>query len=133
MGTHHSETPMTTPPHRKHRYHSPWKRGLYSVVLVAGVMGVGTMGLHRLEGLSYLEAFYFMSMIATAQGANWEPATPAGKLFFAGMAFISVGTVVAALGFLFGPFFGQLWHLGVKTIEHDAQQLTRHNRTDDDP
>ena len=120
-----------TQPHRKHHYHSPWKRGLFSVVLVAGVMGAGTVGLHRLEGLSYLDAFYFMSMIATAQGADWRPATPAGKLFFAGMAFISVGAVVAALGFLFGPFFGQLWHIGAKKIEQETQQLFRHNHTDD--
>ena len=80
-------------------------------------MTVGTLGMHFIEGMSYLNSFYFMSMIATAQGPMMTPATPAGKIFASLMAFISVGTVVAALGFLFGPFFGKLWHIGVEHLE----------------
>ncbi len=38
--------------------------------------------------------------------------TAAGKLFVVLMAFVSVGTVVASIGFLFGPFLGQLWRIG---------------------
>ena len=83
-------------------------------------MGIGTVGLHRLEGMAYLDAFYFMSMLATAQGPTMTPSTPAGKLFTALMAFVSVGSVVAALGFLFGPFFGQLWKVGVERFEHEG-------------
>ena len=109
-----------------HHYHSLWKRGVYSFLVVAAVVAVGTIGMHRLEGMSYLDAFYFMNMIATAQGPMVIPATSAGKLFAALMAFISVGTVVAALGFLFGPFFGQLWHLGVKRVEEEASLLKKH-------
>ena len=78
---------------RHHHYHSPWKRGAYSLVLVASVMTVGTVGMQLLEKMSCLDAFYFMSMIATAQGPPAMPATPAGKLFASFMAFISVGTV----------------------------------------
>ena len=86
-------------------------------------MIVGTVGVHVLEGLSYLDAFYFMSMIATAQGSNIAPVTAAGKIFASIMAFISVGFVVAALGFLFGPFFGQLWRIGVIHLEEELQRL----------
>ncbi len=111
-----------------HHYRSPWKRGAYSFVLVAGVMAVGTFGMHRIEGLSYLDAFYFMSMIATAQGPMMIPAHPAGKLFAALMAFISVGTVVAALGFLFGPFFGQIWKIGVEHLEEDGRLPEKHEK-----
>jgi hypothetical protein len=78
--------------------------------LVAFVMAVGMVGLHYLEGLSYLDAFYFMSMLATTQGPLNEPATPAGKVFVAIMAFVSVGSVVAALASLFGPFWSRLWN-----------------------
>ena len=88
-------------------------------------MVVGTVGLHWLEGLSYLDAFYFMSMIATAQGPTMTPVTPAGKLFTSLVAFISVGSVVAALGFLFGPFFGKLWRVGVEKMEDEVRSLTR--------
>ncbi len=83
-------------------------------------MTVGTVGMHVLEKMSCLDAFYFMSMIATAQGPPAAPATPAGKLFASFMAFISVGTVVASLGFLFGPFFGRLWKVGVERLEEET-------------
>ena len=76
--------------------------------------------MHWLEGLSYLDAFYFITMIATAQGPTMTPVTVAGKLFVALMAYISVGAVVASLGFFFGPFFGQLWHLGVRWLEEET-------------
>ena len=111
---------------RRHHLHSPVKRGLWSFSLVAIVMLIGTVGVHHFEGLSYLDAFYFMSMIATAQGPVTIPHTPAGKLFVSCMAFISVGTVVAALGFLFGPFFGKLWRIGVEKMEDELRQLTHH-------
>ena len=96
--------------------------------MVATIMTIGTVGLHGIERISYLDAFYFMSMIATAQGPMTTPATAAGKLFVSLMAFISVGSVVAALGFFFGPFFGQLWHLGVKRLEEEAHLLERHEK-----
>ena len=92
-------------------------------MLVASVMVIGTVGMHRLEGLSYLDAFYFMSMIATAQGPAAAPTTPAGKLFVSIMAFLSVGAVIAALGFLFGPFFGKLWRVGVEKMEDEPRHL----------
>ena len=107
----------------RHHYHSPVKRGVRSVLLVASVMVIGTVGMHHLEGLSYLDAFYFMSMIATAQGPAAVPATPAGKLFVSVMAFLSVGAVIAALGFLFGPFLGKLWRVGVEKMEDELHHL----------
>ncbi len=111
----------------RHHLHSPWRRGLYSALLVGIIMFIGTLGMHRLERLSYLDAFYFMSMIATAQGPMLIPATAAGKLFAAFMAFVSVGTVVASLGFLFGPFFGRLWTIGAQRLEEEARLLGKHD------
>ena len=113
---------------RRHPLHSPLRRGLASCALVAVVMLVGTLGIHHFEGVSYLDAFYFMSMIATAQGTATVPVTPAGKLFTALIAFVSVGSVVAALGFLFGPFFGKLWRVGVDRMEDEVRQLTHHDK-----
>jgi hypothetical protein len=75
--------------------------------------------------MSYLDAFYFVSMLATAQGAAYTPETAAGKIFAAVLAYVSVGIVVAALGVLFGPFFGRLWRVGA--IRHD-EELARLNR-----
>jgi len=110
-----------------HHYRSHWRRGFYALLLVAVIVTIGTFGMHWLEGLSYLDAFYFISMIATAQGAATVPVTVAGKLFAAFMAYISVGSVVAALGFFFGPFFGQLWHFGVKWLEEETHPGGKHD------
>ena len=78
---------------------------------------IGTVGLHLIEHLSWIDAFYFISMIVTAQGPVTMPATTAGKVFVSFIAFISVGSVVAALGFLLGPFLGQLFKIGVNILE----------------
>lgn len=111
-----------------HHYRSPWKRGAYSFGVVAVIMLVGTIGMHRFEEMSYLDAFYFMSMIATAQGSAVTPSSVAGKLFASFMAFVSVGIVVVALGFLFGPFFGQLWRLGVEHLEEEVRLRGKHEK-----
>ena len=106
--------------HAHHHYRSWKRRGLYAFTLIAGVVGIGTVGMHWLEGMSYLDAFYFSTMIATSQGSTTMPETSGGKLFAALLAYVSVGVVVASLGFFFGPFFGQLWHVGVKWVEEEA-------------
>ena len=108
--------------HRYHHYRSPFKRGALALVFISFLMVIGTVGMHYLEGFSYLDAFYFMSMIATAQGPVVIPQTAAGKIFASFMAFVSVGGGVAALGFLFGPFFGKIWRIGV---EHWEEELHR--------
>jgi len=110
---------------RKHHYHSPLKRGLFSFVLIASMMTLGTIGIHWIEKLSYIDSFYFMSMIATAQGPTFTPVSIGGKIFTSIMAFISVGSVVAALGFLFGPFFGKLWKVGVEKFEEELHSLRK--------
>ena len=84
-------------------------------------MTVGTVGIHYFEGLPYIDAFYFMSMLATAQGPPSAPATVAGKIFASIMAFISVGSIVATLGFLLGPFFGVVLRLEAERMEKEIQ------------
>ena len=108
---------------RRHHLHSPWRRGVYSFLLVASVMTIGTVGMHAIEGLSYMDAFYFMSMIVTAQGSAYTPSSVLGKLFASLIAFVSVGAVIASIGFFFGPFFGRLWHIGIVKIEEEIEDL----------
>jgi hypothetical protein len=109
--------------HIHHHYHSPYKRTLFSFILVSSVMLVGTIGMHLIEQISWMDAFYFMSMIATAQGASYVPQTALGKLFASLMSFVSVGFVVASLGFLFGPFLGKLFKIGQDKLEEEKKLL----------
>ena len=112
-----------SPPIRHHHLRSATKRGLFSLFIVVVVVTIGTVGMHRIENMPWIHAFYFMSMIATAQGPTYTPQTDAGLLFASLMSFISVGTVVAALGFIFGPFFGRLWHIGRLKLEEELSLL----------
>lgn len=110
---------------RKKHYHSSFNRGIYCFLLVAAVLFLGTVGIHHYEKFSYLDSFYFTSMIATGQGPapNAVPITAGGKIFTCFLAFISVGSMVASFGFLFGPFFGQLWRVGIVKLEDEIHHL----------
>ena len=103
------------------------ERAAYSLILIAAVVLMGTVVMHSIEGWSYLDSFYFTSMIATGQGppANLDPQSAFGKVFTAVLAFVSVGTVISALLFLFGPFFGRVFRLGVEKIEEAEKERER--------
>ena len=111
----------------RHHYHSVVNRGFYSLILVGTIMFLGTLGIHIIEGFSYIDSFYFTSMIATGQGPapNVSPVTTGGKIFTCFLAFISVGSMVASFGFLFGPFFGQLWRVGIVKLEDEIEHLQK--------
>lgn len=117
----------------KHHYHSPLHRGLYSLGLVLSVTLVGTLGIHVLERFSYVDSFYFTSMIATGQGpvGALTPQTTAGKLFTSALAFVSVGALLAALGFVFGPFLGKLWKIGFIKLEEELHLLHHDEKKND--
>ena len=110
--------------HHLHKIsHSLARRALHSFAIVVSVLLIGTLGMHYLEGLSFIDSFYFMSMIATAQGPPTAPVTIARKIFASLMAFLSVGSVIYALGFIFGPFFGIVWKIGAEHVEKELKQL----------
>ena len=114
---------------KKHHYHSPLNRAVYCFSLAAFVLILGTLGIHFIEGFSYIDSFYFTSMIATGQGPapNVSPVTAMGKIFTCFFAFVSVGSMVAALGFLFGPFLGKLLRIGVLKLEEELH-LIKHSK-----
>lgn len=107
------------------RYRSLKKRALFSFLLVFSVLLVGTVGFHIIEGYSYINAFYFTSMLATAQGPAATPATVAGKLFASVIAFVSVGAVIVAVGFLFGPFFGRVLRMEERQLHTDEEKVDK--------
>ena len=108
---------------KKHHYHSFRNRGIYCLAIAASVLGLGTVGFHLIEGFPLIDAFYFASMIATGQGPapSIFPVTASGKLFTCFFAFISVGSMVASLGFLLGPFLGKLFRIGVMKLEEELR------------
>jgi len=104
---------------------SIWRRAVYALALIVAVVLIGTMAMHTIEGWSYLDSFYFTSFIATGQGppSNLQPDSPLGKVFSSVLAFISVGTVISALLFLFGPFLGRLLREGEEKLEEIGKEV----------
>ncbi|HUK80103.1 MAG TPA: hypothetical protein VLU91_05520 [Nitrososphaerales archaeon] len=100
-------------------------RAAYSFALIAAVVLIGTGAMHVIEGWSYLDSFYFTSFIATGQGppSNLQPASSLGKVFSSLLAFVSVGTVITALLFLFGPFLGRVLRAGEEKLEEVEREV----------
>jgi uncharacterized oligopeptide transporter (OPT) family protein len=107
-----------------------WVRAAYSFALIGAVVLAGTLAMHVIEGWSYLDSFYFTSFIATGQGppSNLQPDSPLGKVFSSMLAFISVGTVITALLFLFGPFLGRVLRASEERLEEIGREVERVER-----
>ncbi len=99
------------------------KRAFYAIVVFAIVMAIGTFGLMLIEGWSLVPSFYFMALLATAEGPAATPATDAGKIFAAIMAFFSIGAAISAITFTFGPLFGSALKEGVRYLEKEEERL----------
>jgi len=92
-------------------------------------MVVGVVGTKFLTGWTWIDSFYFMSMVATAQGPPNAPPTFWSKIFVAIMAFVSIGTLITYIGVVFGPFLGYLFHKGVMFAEEEEERIRGGKKT----
>jgi hypothetical protein len=99
------------------------KKALYAILVLAVVMAIGTGGLMLLEGWGLVASFYFMALLATAEGPAATPATDGGKIFAAIMAFFSIGAAISAITFSFGPLFGTALREGSRYVENEEKKL----------
>ena len=99
------------------------KRAFYSVVVLAIVMVIGTIGIGAIEGWDPVTSFYFMALLATAEGPAQAPVTAAGKIFASVMAFFSIGAAISAITFTFGPLFGSALKVGIQYVEKEEEKL----------
>ena len=76
-----------------------------------------------LEGWDPVASFYFMALLATAEGPAATPATAVGKIFAAVMAFFSIGAAISAITFTFGPLFGTALRVGIRFAEKEEDKL----------
>src|SRR2546426_10646488 len=103
---------------------SPFKmRELFSILILAIVMAIGPIGMMLLEEWDPVTSFYFMALLATAEGPALSPLTVAGKLFASLMAFVSIGAAISAITFTFGPLFGSVVKEGFAYVEKEEDRL----------
>ena len=84
---------------------------LFSSMLIAFSLAIGTIGYHYYGGISWIDGFYNASLILTGMGPVNEMHTTAAKLFasfyalFSGIAFLSTVAVI------FAPIAHRLLHM----------------------
>ncbi len=99
------------------------RRAFYAILVLAIVLMIGTIGMMLLEGWNPVASFYFMALLATAEGPAATPATDAGKIFAAVMAFFSIGAAISAITFTFGPLFGMALKIGIRFAEKEEEKF----------
>lgn len=99
------------------------RRTVLATLAILAVMTIGTVGMKFLSGWGWLESFYFMAMLGTAEGPPEVPPNVFSSVFAAVMAFISIGTLITAAGIIFGPYLGYLFHKGIHYSEKEIQKL----------
>jgi hypothetical protein len=112
------------------------RRAFYAFSAILVVLVLGTLGFHLIENMTYVDSFYFESMLAAGQGPPFALATDAGKIFASIMGFVSVGAVATTLVFTLGPVLTDLWREGIEKVEEEARvierDLTTKKRTKDE-
>ena len=95
----------------------------YSLSLIVLVLAVGVVGFHQFEGMRWVDAVYFESMLAAGQGPPIPLTTDWGKIFASVMGFVSVGTVLVTLVVNLGPILSEIWRESLEQVEADAKRL----------
>jgi hypothetical protein len=99
------------------------RRLFYAVSGIVLVMVIGIVGFHQIEGMDWVNALYFESMLATGQGPPLTLTTDSGKVFASVMGFVSVGTVFTSLVVTLVPIISQIWRESLERVEKDAKTL----------
>jgi len=116
---------MASPPQPPSSSPSRKRRVFYALSGILAVMVIGTVGFHQIEGMDWVNAVYFESMLATGQGPPIQLMTDSGKIFASVKAFVSVGSVITALVVTLVPIISQLWREGWERAEKDAKEVER--------
>jgi hypothetical protein len=101
------------------------RRAFYAVSWIVAVLIIGVVGFHEIEGMDWINAIYFESMLATGQGPPIQLVTDAGKIFASVMSFVSVGSVISILILTLAPMIEQFWREGWERAEREAKALER--------
>ncbi len=78
--------------------------------LVAVALGIGILGYHHFEGMSWIDALVNAAMILGGMGPLGELHTNSGKVFAAGYALFSGLAFIVIMGVLFAPVVHRFLH-----------------------
>ncbi|OYV05459.1 MAG: hypothetical protein CFE26_11480 [Verrucomicrobiales bacterium VVV1] len=87
-----------------------FRRAGFAALFIGGALGIGIVGYHQLEQLSWTDSFLNASMILGGMGPVNEMKTEAGKIFAGSYALFSGLVFIAVTGMLLTPFAHRLLH-----------------------
>jgi hypothetical protein len=91
--------------YRRLAYH-----GTLGVMVIVGSLGIGMIGYHGFEKLSWLDAFLNASMILSGMGPVATLQTDAGKFFAGCYAIYSGIALITIMGIIFAPVVHRFLH-----------------------
>ncbi|HKU86320.1 MAG TPA: hypothetical protein VJV77_08265 [Casimicrobiaceae bacterium] len=82
----------------------------YAFALIGLTLGVGMVGYHAFERMSWLDAFHQAALLLSGVGSATEITSPGGKVFDGIYALFCGVILLAATGLLFAPVLHRLLH-----------------------
>jgi len=76
---------------------------LFGVIIIILSLGLGMMGYHHFENMSWIDAYVNASMILSGMGPVSSLVTDAGKLFAGSYALFSGVIFLVLIGVIFAP------------------------------
>lgn len=86
------------------------RNGLIGLVLLVFSLGIGMIGYHILEGLSWIDSLLNASMLLGGMGPVNPLKTNSGKIFASFYALYSGVVLLASVGVLAAPIFHRFLH-----------------------
>jgi hypothetical protein len=81
-----------------------------SLLVIVLALAIGLIGYHRLEKMSWVDAFVNAAMILSGMGPVSTLNTDAGKIFAGCYALFSGLAFITSLGIIFAPMFHRFLH-----------------------
>jgi hypothetical protein len=84
--------------------------GLKGVAVLVAALGVGMVGYHHFEGVSWVDAYVDAAMILSGMGPLGELHTTGGKIFAGTYALFSGVVLLTTIGVFLAPIVHRLFH-----------------------
>lgn len=81
-----------------------------ALAFIGIALGIGMLGYHVLENMSWIDSFANASMILSGMGPLGELKTSAGKIFAGCYALFSGVAFLTSIGVVFAPIFHRFLH-----------------------
>ncbi|CAN5438147.1 hypothetical protein BH10PSE19_BH10PSE19_21900 [soil metagenome] len=83
---------------------------LFAICLIAFGLGIGMLGYHHYEKMTWVEAYVNAAMILSGMGPVSTMTTSAGKIFAGSYALFSGLAFIVIVGMIFGPIVHRWFH-----------------------